>query len=231
MPPDGPSDWETQHLSRTAGGGLAPTRTALEFPLFQRDRDLFTQTLDLLFLDTTSVFVWRDRKTPPRRPGRCRPVAPNLEVKEVTVGERRYVVCGNPEEAARGAAARTALGTHLETTLARQGPKALLKTKGFASFLTIRNKQRHAQPGRPRRRHPAGWQVRPPHQHRLADDRGRPGLQAPVARRAHLPDGGGHARGPTGTTIATTPPSATSSPASSHAGLRSTSSAGLTSAT
>lgn len=28
--------------------------------------------------------------------------------------------------------------THLETTLARQGPKALLKNKGFARFLTIR---------------------------------------------------------------------------------------------
>jgi len=72
------------------------------------------------------------------RPGRYHPVAPNLEVKEVTVGDRRYVVCRNPEEAARDAAARTALVSHLETTLARQGPKALLKNKGFARFLTIR---------------------------------------------------------------------------------------------
>ena len=27
--------------------------------LFERDRDLFTQELDLVFLDTTSVFVYR----------------------------------------------------------------------------------------------------------------------------------------------------------------------------
>lgn len=231
-----------QHLYRAAGGVLAPTREALELALFQQDRDLFTQTLDLLFLDTTSVFVWRDTETPLRRrgysrdrrpdqpqvvlcvavdrqgwpvawdilpgntadktalramidrlrtrfrigrvivvadrgmmaqtsiqlltadpdapfdyilgcklrrdaevqadvlarPGRYHPVAPNLEVKEVAVGDRRYVVCRNPEEAARDAAARAALVTHLETTLARQGPKALLKNKGFARFLTIR---------------------------------------------------------------------------------------------
>jgi len=233
---------ELQHLYRTAGGVLAPGREALELALFQQDRDLFTQTLDLVFLDTTSVFIWRDTETPLRRrgysrdrrpdqpqvvlcvavdrqgwpvawdilpgntadqsaframitrlrsrfrigrvivvadrgmmaqtsiqlltedpdapfdyilgcklrrdaevqaavlvrPGRYHPVAPNLEVKEVTVGDRRYVVCRNPEEAARDAAARTALVRHLETTLARQGPKALLKNKGFARFLTIR---------------------------------------------------------------------------------------------
>ena len=231
-----------QHLYRTAGGVLAPGRQALELALFQQDRDLFTQTLDLLFLDTTSIFVWRDTETPLRRrgysrdrrpdqpqvvlcvavdrqgwpvawgilpgntadktaframierlrarfrigrvivvadrgmmaqttvhlriddadapfdfilggklrrdaevrdtvlshPGRYHLVAPNLEVKEVTLRERRYVVCRNPEEAVRDAAARTALLTHLETTLAQQGPKALLKNKGFTRFLTIR---------------------------------------------------------------------------------------------
>lgn len=233
---------ELQHLYRTAGGVLAPQREALELALFQQDRDLFTQTLDLLFLDTTSVFVWRDTETPLRRrgysrdrrpdqpqvvlcvavdrrgwpvawdilpgntadqpaframverlrtrfrigrvivvadrgmmaqtsirlltedadapfdyilgcklrrdaevqaevlarPGRYHPVAPNLEVKEVTVGDRRYVVCRNPEEAARDAAARATLVGYLETTLAKQGPKVLLKNKGFARFLTIR---------------------------------------------------------------------------------------------
>ncbi|MFB3924406.1 MAG: IS1634 family transposase [Terriglobia bacterium] len=233
---------ELQHLYRTAGGVLAPNREALELALFQQDRDLFTQTLDLVFLDTTSVFVWRDTETPLRRrgysrdrrpdqpqivlcvavdrrgwpvawdilpgntadkpaframierlrtrfrigrvivvadrgmmaktsielltgdadapfdyilgcklrrdaevqgdvlarAGRYHAVAPNLEVKEVAVGERRYVVCRNPEEAARDAAARATLVAHLETTLARQGPKALLKNKGFARFLAIR---------------------------------------------------------------------------------------------
>jgi hypothetical protein len=233
---------ELQHLYRTAGGLLAPSREALELALFQQDRDLFTQTLDLVFLDTTSLFVWRDTETPLRRrgfsrdrrpdqpqvvlcvavdrrawpvawdilpgntadktalramiarlrtrfrigrvivaadrgmmaaatvalltedrdapfdfilgcklrrdaevrdtvlahPGRYHPVAANLEVKEVPCDDRGYVICRNPEEATRDAAARAALVTHLETTLARQGPKALLKNKGFARFLTIR---------------------------------------------------------------------------------------------
>jgi len=39
------------------------------------------------------------------RPGRYKPVADNLQVKEVVVGEgerrRRYVLCLNPEEAER----------------------------------------------------------------------------------------------------------------------------------
>jgi Transposase DDE domain len=233
---------ELHHLYRTAGGILAPHRDALELALFQQDRDLFTQTLDLLFIDTTSVFVWRDTETPLRRrgysrdrrpdqpqvvlcvavdrqgwpvawdilpgntadrpafraliarlrtrfrigrvivvadrgmmaaatvalltedpeapfdyilgcklrrdaevaervlarPGRFHPVAPNLEVKEVTVEAHRYVVCRNPEEAAADAAARAALVTHLETTLAQRGPKALLGNKGFARFLSVR---------------------------------------------------------------------------------------------
>src|SRR5215468_2567369 len=47
------------------------------------------------------------------RPGRYRDVAPNLRVKEVYVGEgerrRRYVVCHNPDEAAREQAHRTRL--------------------------------------------------------------------------------------------------------------------------
>jgi len=233
---------ELHHLYRTAGGVLAAHREALEVALFQRDRDLFTQTLDLLFIDTTSVFLWRDTETPLRRrgyprdrrpdqpqvvlcvavdrqswpvawdilpgnttgrpafraliarlrtrfrigrvivvadrgmmaastvtlltedpdapfdfilgcklrrdaavadvvlarPGRFHPVAPNLEVKEVTVGADRYVVCRNPEEAVRDAAARNALVAHLEITLAQRGPKALLGNKGFARFLSVR---------------------------------------------------------------------------------------------
>jgi transposase len=47
------------------------------------------------------------------RPGRYRDVAPHLRVKEVYVGEgarrRRYVVCHNPDEAAREQAHRTRL--------------------------------------------------------------------------------------------------------------------------
>lgn len=56
---------------------LAPGREALKLALFQQDRDLFTQTLDLLFLDTTSVFVWRETETPLRRHGYSRDRRPD----------------------------------------------------------------------------------------------------------------------------------------------------------
>jgi hypothetical protein len=43
------------------------------------------------------------------RAGRYQPVADNLEVKEVRVGDRRYIICRNPQEAVRDAAAREAI--------------------------------------------------------------------------------------------------------------------------
>ncbi len=58
---------ELQHLYRTVGGFLAPVRTRLEHELFVRDRDLFSQKLDLVFIDTTSTMIWRDEQTPLRR--------------------------------------------------------------------------------------------------------------------------------------------------------------------
>src|SRR2546425_12205904 len=51
-----------QHLYRTVGGFLAPVRTRLEHELFMRDRDLFSQKLDLVFIDTTSTMIWRDEQ-------------------------------------------------------------------------------------------------------------------------------------------------------------------------
>lgn len=51
-----------QHLYRT-NRFLAEVREELELILFDRDRDLFTQELDLLFLDTTSLFVYRGEET------------------------------------------------------------------------------------------------------------------------------------------------------------------------
>ena len=55
------------------------------------------------------------------RPGRYRVVAPNLEVKEVVVGDgerrRRYVVCFNGEEATRQAAHRAQILADLEAVL------------------------------------------------------------------------------------------------------------------
>lgn len=231
---------ELQHLYRTVGGFLAKVRADLEQELFFRDRDLFTQHLDLVFIDTTSTFVWRDQETELRqrgysrdrrpdqpqivlcvavdrqgwpvawdilpgrtadakafaamiaklrerfqigrvvvvadrgmiskgavalltehatlpfdfilgcrmrrqkevsdavlaRAGRFHPVADNLEVKEVVVGGRRYVVCRNPEEARKDAHARAAILAKLEATLAH-GPKAVIGNRGFARFVRV----------------------------------------------------------------------------------------------
>ncbi len=53
---------ELQHFYRTCGF-LFEIRQKLETELFFRDRDLFSNQLDLVFLDTTSVFVYRDKET------------------------------------------------------------------------------------------------------------------------------------------------------------------------
>ena len=71
------------------------------------------------------------------RAGRYQPVAANLEVKEVRVGDKRYVVCRNPQEAARDAGAREAILEKLRQTVAKQGPKAVLGNKGYARFLKV----------------------------------------------------------------------------------------------
>jgi len=60
-----------QHFYRTCGF-LADVRGELERELFHRDRDLFSQALDLVFLDTTSVYVYRDQETTWRRRGYSR---------------------------------------------------------------------------------------------------------------------------------------------------------------
>jgi hypothetical protein len=227
------------HLYRTTGV-LAGVRSDLERELFAQDRDLFTQTLDLVFIDTTSTYIYRGTETPLRRrgysrdrmpdqpqvvvclavdrngwpiawdllpgntadqpafrqmlaslrerfhirriivvadrgmlsratialltddatapfefilgcrmrqqtevvetvlarAGRYQAVAENLEVKAVTVGGRRYVICRNPVEAKKDAAARAAILAHLETALQR-GPKAVIGNTGFRRFLRI----------------------------------------------------------------------------------------------
>ena len=43
-----------QRLYRTVGGFLAEVREDLERELFWKDRDIFAQELDLLFIDTTA---------------------------------------------------------------------------------------------------------------------------------------------------------------------------------
>jgi hypothetical protein len=235
------SEIALQHLYRTVGGFLCEAREKLEWELFRRDRDLFSDELDLVFIDTTSTFVWRDEETELRRrghskdrrpdqpqvllcvavdsrswpigweilpgntsdgkafvamierlrtrfrirrvtvvadrgmisastirlltehrkapydyilgcrmrrqkevneavlgrAGRFREVEDNLEVKEVHVGDRRYVVCRNPIEQRKDAAAREAILDKLRKTLEHDGPKAVIGNKGFARFVKI----------------------------------------------------------------------------------------------
>ena len=53
---------ELQHMYHTVGW-LGEVREKLERELFFRDRDLFRQDVDLVFLDTTSTYVYRDDET------------------------------------------------------------------------------------------------------------------------------------------------------------------------
>jgi Transposase DDE domain len=71
------------------------------------------------------------------RAGRYQQVAANLEVKEVRVGRKRYVICRNPQEAAKDAAAREAILDKLRQTVAKQGPKAVIGNRGYARFLKV----------------------------------------------------------------------------------------------
>jgi hypothetical protein len=71
------------------------------------------------------------------RAGRYQQVADNLEVKEVRLGERRYVVCRNPLEAKQDAADREALLAKLRQTLEHDGPKAVVGNRGYARYLKM----------------------------------------------------------------------------------------------
>jgi hypothetical protein len=71
------------------------------------------------------------------RAGRYRTVKDNLEVKEVRVAERRYIVCRNPSQALKDRADREAMIEKLTKTLSEQGPKALVGNRGYARFLKV----------------------------------------------------------------------------------------------
>jgi transposase len=64
-------------------------------------------------------------------------VRDNLHVKEVLVDDRRYVVCFNPEEAAKDRADREKLLAAIETKLARGGVKRLIPNRGYRRFLKV----------------------------------------------------------------------------------------------
>jgi hypothetical protein len=70
------ADIELHHMYRTVGW-LSEVREELEKALFMRDRDLFSQTLDLVFIDTTSTFIYRREETRLRRRGYSRDRMPD----------------------------------------------------------------------------------------------------------------------------------------------------------
>jgi hypothetical protein len=72
------------------------------------------------------------------RAGRYQDVRENLQVKEVRVEDRRYIVCFNPEEAAKDRADRGQILATLEQKLARGGVKRLIPNRGYRRFLKVR---------------------------------------------------------------------------------------------
>jgi hypothetical protein len=90
------------------------------------------------------------------RPGRYRPVAGNLQVKEVWVGDgerrKRYVLCLNPQEAERQRQHRQQVLTEIEAELTAldkrtdDHPKAactLMASKRYGRYLST---DRHGRP-------------------------------------------------------------------------------------
>jgi hypothetical protein len=71
------------------------------------------------------------------RSGRYQVVKENLRVKEVHVGERRYVVCFNPEEADKDRKDRDKILTALEDKLAHGGIKKLIPNRGYRRYLKV----------------------------------------------------------------------------------------------
>ena len=69
-------------------------------------------------------------------PGTYEKVADNLEVKEVMVEGRRYVVCHNESEAKKDAADRKAIVNALEDQL-KNGGKSLVGNRGYQRFLKV----------------------------------------------------------------------------------------------
>lgn len=70
------------------------------------------------------------------RGGRYHEVADNLRVKEVWVGDRRYIVCHNPQEAVKDAADREAIVQALKEQL-KDGSSRLVGNSGYRKYLRL----------------------------------------------------------------------------------------------
>lgn len=71
------------------------------------------------------------------RAGRYHEVSENLQVKEVRIAERRYVVCFNPEEAQKDRHDREAILEKLRKKLLSGGVKSLINNRGYKRFLKV----------------------------------------------------------------------------------------------
>lgn len=71
------------------------------------------------------------------RAGRYRKVRKNLEVKEVLVGDRRYVLCLNHEEAKKDRQDREKIVAAIEKKLKAGGVKALIPNRGYKRYLKV----------------------------------------------------------------------------------------------
>jgi hypothetical protein len=71
------------------------------------------------------------------RAGRYQDVSENLQVKEVWVEDRRYVICFNPDEAAKDAADREKLVAKLRDKLKTGNAKTLLNNRGYRRFVQL----------------------------------------------------------------------------------------------
>lgn len=84
------------------------------------------------------------------RAGRYQAVSENLRVKEVRVEERRYVVCFNPDEAAKDRADRQATLEKIELKLAKGGLKQLINNRGYKRYLAVQRGSAAIDPARVR---------------------------------------------------------------------------------
>ena len=72
-----------------------------------------------------------------RRAGRYQEVSDNLELKEVWVGEHRYVVCHNPDEEVRDRLKREEIIEHTRQELETKGPKAFVMPRGIRRYVEL----------------------------------------------------------------------------------------------
>lgn len=71
------------------------------------------------------------------RAGRYEHVSDNLQVKEVWVEDRRYVICFNPQEAEKDKSDRQAILEKVKAKLASGGVKKLINNRGYKRFLKV----------------------------------------------------------------------------------------------